>query len=164
MRSRSYSRAATLLVAAVVVLFSSAAMAQFRGVQAASVMPPKAVKVTPGEDLSVALKVAIRPGYHMNSDTPAEDYLIPTKLTWDVAGLTVKSVEYPDPEIVNYEFSEKPLSVFSGTITLNSTFGVPETLPADLTEFTGKLRYQACTEKACLPPVTVDVHVPVTKN
>lgn len=163
MRSRSYSRAATLLITAA-LLCNGAAPAQFRGVQAASVMPPKAVKLTPGEDVVVALKVAIRPGYHMNSDTPAEDYLIPTKLTWDVAGLTVESVEYPDPEIVNYEFSEKPLSVFSGTITLSSTFAVPKTLPPGLTELAGKLRYQACTEKACLPPVTVDVHVPVTKN
>jgi hypothetical protein len=145
-------------------LVTGAVEAQFRGVQAASVIPPKSVQVKPGEDLVVALKVAIRPGYHMNSDTPAEDYLIPTKLTWDVAGLTLESVEYPDPEIVNYEFSEKPLSVFSGTITLSSTFAVPETLPSGLTELTGKLRYQACTEKACLPPVTVDVHVPATQN
>ncbi len=152
-----------LLIAAALVL-ASAASAQFRGVQAASVMPPKAVRLTPGEDLVVALKVAIRPGYHMNSDTPAEDYLIPTRLSWDVAGLVVESVEYPDPEIVNYEFSEKPLSVFSGTITLSSTFAVPETVPPGLSELAGKLRYQACTEKACLPPVTVDVSVPVTKN
>jgi hypothetical protein len=162
MRSRNYSRAIALLAAA--VLFASAAMAQFRGVQAASVMPPKSVKVTAGDDLDVTLKVAIRPGYHMNSNTPAEDYLIPTKLTWDVDGLTVKSVDYPEAETVKYDFSEKPLSVFSGTITLSSSFAVPETLPSGLTELTGKLRYQACTEKACLPPVTVDVHVPVTKN
>jgi hypothetical protein len=165
MRLRSFCKAATLLTAAsAVLLHSDAAMAQFRGVQAASVMPPKTVQIKPGEDLAVSLKVAIRPGYHMNSDKPAEDYLIPTRLTWDVAGLTVKSVEYPKAETVKYEFSEKPLSVFSGTITLLSTFKAPETLPAGLNALTGKLRYQACNDKACLPPVTADVSVPVTKH
>jgi hypothetical protein len=165
MKLRNFSRSAALLAATTALLLHlGVARAQFRGVQAASVMPPKGVEIKPGEDLAVALKVAIRPGYHMNSDNPAEDYLIPTRLTWDVAGLTLKSVEYPKAETVKYEFSEKPLSVFSGTITLLSTFKVPEPLPAGLNELTGKLRYQACNEKACLPPVTAEVSVPVTKH
>ena len=138
-----------------------AAVGQFRGVQAASVLPPTAVQLKAGGELSIPLKVVIRPGYHINSDTPAEDYLIPTRLTWNDAGLEVKSIDYPEPEIVKYEFSEKPLSVFSNSITLRSTLVVPDPVPAGLTELTGKLRYQACTEKACLAPVTLDVSVPV---
>jgi hypothetical protein len=41
---------------------------------------------------------------------------------------------------------------------------VPKPLPSDLKELAAKLRYQACTDKACLPPVTVDVKVPVRAN
>jgi DsbC/DsbD-like thiol-disulfide interchange protein len=147
--------------AAVVLLFAGVALGQFRGVQAASVIPQSAVQLKAGEELSIPLKVVIRPGYHINSDTPAEDYLIPTRLTWNDTGLKVKSIDYPEPETVKYEFSEKPLSVFSGSITLRSTLAVPNPVPSGLKELTGKLRYQACTEKACLPPVTVDVLVPV---
>jgi hypothetical protein len=127
-------------------------------------MPPPAVRVKAGDELSVPLKVVIRPGYHINSNTPAEDYLIPTRLSWNDAGLKVQSIDYPQAETVNYEFSEKPLSVFSGSITLRSTFTVPEPVPSGLKELTGKLRYQACNDKACLPPVTVDVTVPVATN
>lgn len=127
-------------------------------------IPPTAVRVSAGEELSVALKVVIRPGYHINSNSPAEDYLIPTRLTWNDAGLKVKSIDYPQSESVKYEFSEKPLSVFSGSITLRSTLAVPDPVPPGLKELTGKLRYQACTDKACLPPVTVDVSVPLTTN
>jgi hypothetical protein len=151
-----------LAAAAAALLVSDAALGQFRGVQAATVMPPTATRLKAGEDVSIPLKVVIRPGYHINSDTPAESYLIPTRLTWNDAGLKVKGVEYPEAEVVNYEFSEKPLSVFSGSITVRSTLAVPDPIPAGLTELSGKLRYQACNDKACLPPVTVDVKVPVT--
>jgi DsbC/DsbD-like thiol-disulfide interchange protein len=149
------------VAAAAALLFAGGAVGQFRGVQAASVMPPGAVRLKAGEELSIPLKIVIRPGYHINSNTPAEDYLIPTRLAWNDAGLKVKSIDYPKPETVKYEFSEKPLSVFSGSITLRSILAVPDPAPAGLKELSGKLRYQACTEKACLPPVTVDVNVPV---
>lgn len=127
-------------------------------------LPPAAVRLEAGEEVSIPLKVVIRPGYHINSDTPAEDYLIPTRLTWNDSGLKVKSTEYPQAETVKYEFSEKPLSVFSGSITLRSTLAVPDPVPSGLKELNGKLRYQACNDKACLPPVTVDVTVPVAIN
>jgi DsbC/DsbD-like thiol-disulfide interchange protein len=162
----SCSAAAALLVAAAAagLLACNPAVGQFRGVQAASVIPPTAVRLKAGEDLSVPLKIVIRPGYHINSNTPAEDYLIPTRLVWSDSGLKVKSVHFPEPETVKYEFSEKPLSVFSGSITLLSTLAVPDPAPPGLKELSAKLRYQACTEKACLPPVTVDVSVPVKAN
>jgi hypothetical protein len=147
-----------------VLLFAGTAAGQFRGVQAASVMPPAAVELQPGEDVVIPLRVVIRPGYHINSDTPAEDYMIPTRLTWSTAGLRVKSIDYPEPEIVNYEFSEKPLSVYSGSVTFRTTLAVAETIPSDLKEVAAKFRYQACTEKVCLPPVTLDVAVPVRAN
>jgi DsbC/DsbD-like thiol-disulfide interchange protein len=148
----------------VVLLFAGEALGQFRGVQAASVLPQSAIELKAGGELSLPLKVVIRPGYHINSNTPAEDYLIPTRLTWSDAGLKVKSIDYPKPETVKYEFSEKPLSVFSGSITLHSTLAVPDPIPSGLKELAGKLRYQACTDKACLPPVTVDVIVPISNN
>jgi DsbC/DsbD-like thiol-disulfide interchange protein len=164
LKSSCKLRGASFGAAAVVFLLAGVALGQFRGVQAASVLPHSGVQLKPGEELSVPLKVVIRPGYHINSNTPAEDYLIPTRLTWNDAGLKVKSIDYPVPEIVKYEFSEKPLSVFSGSITLRSALAVPDPVPAGLKELTGKLRYQACTEKACLPPVTVDVTVPIRAN
>lgn len=150
------------MLLAVTVAAVAVAAPQFRGVQAASVMPPGSVELKAGQELTVPLKVVIKPGYHMNSDKPAEDYMIPTRLTWDAAGLKVKSVDYPEAENIKYEFAEKPLSVFSGSVTFRSTFAVPETVPSDLKELTGMLRYQACTDKVCLPPVTLDVRVPVS--
>jgi hypothetical protein len=59
-----------------------------------------------------------------------------------------------------YEFSEKPLSVFTGNIELISNFKVAANAPAGPGVAVGQLRYQACSDKACFPPKTVEVTLP----
>jgi len=108
------------------------------------------------------LRFTIRPGHHVNSNQPAEEYLIPTALTWTPGPLSLKGVSYPRAESVKYEFSEKPLLVWSGTITITSRFAVAPDAPAGTTRLAGKLRYQACNDKACFPPKTLEMTVPVT--
>jgi len=133
----------------------------FRGFHPASIVPPSRVAVKPGQETVVRVEVRIRPGYHINSHQPNEEYLIPTRLRWENAGLKVRRVEYPEAETVRYEFSEEPLSVYSGKIAMVSVFEPVEKIPEGLTELQGTLHYQACTEKVCLPPKTLPVKVPV---
>lgn len=133
----------------------------FQGRQVASVVPSLPVALEPGKQIEVPLQVRIRSGYHINSNKPAEEYLIPTRLTWDAAPLTVRNITYPKAEIVTYAFSEQPLSVYSGIIVLKTSFAVPKQVPASLAEIKGRLRYQACNDKECLPPATLEVSVPV---
>jgi DsbC/DsbD-like thiol-disulfide interchange protein len=137
------------------------ASAQFNALEVASVLPAAPVKVAAGKTVEVPLNIRIRRGYHINSDKPAESYLIPTKLTWDLSVFNAASIKYPEPEVVKYDFSDKPLSVYSGTIEITSTLAAPTELPAGLTELSGKFRYQACNDKACLPPRTTEFSVPV---
>ena len=155
MKLRAFSRAA----AALLLVAGICAAQSFRGVRPASVMPIQPVEVTAGKTFEVVVPVQIRPGYHMNSDAPHEEYLIPTKLEWTTPGFEVESVSYPEAEDVNYSFSEKPLSVFTGKILIRSKLRAPSAIVAGTSEITGKLRYQACTDKACLAPRTVDVTV-----
>ena len=106
------------------------------------------------------IPVSVRPGFHVNSNTPAEEYLIPLKLTWTAAGaLESGSVTYPKPSMEKYEFAEKPLSVFTGDFELVANFKVAANAPAGPGAATGKLRYQACSNRACYPPKTVDITV-----
>lgn len=149
------------VLGSVVVLAGLAAGQTFRGVRPASVLPVAPVAVEAGAVVEIVVPVQIRPGYHMNSDKPNEQYLIPTSLEWTADGFEVESVEYPEAEEVVYAFSDKPLSVFSGKILIRSRIRAPKTLPPSLEEVTGKLRYQACTDKACLAPRTVDVKVAI---
>jgi Disulphide bond corrector protein DsbC len=107
------------------------------------------------------IPVSVRPGYHVNSNAPTEEYLIPLKLTWTSTGaLEGGSVTYPKASMEKYEFAEKPLSVFTGDFDLVVSFKVAAAAPAGPGAAVGKLRYQACSARACFPPKTVEVTVP----
>jgi hypothetical protein len=106
------------------------------------------------------IPVTVLPGYHVNSNTPAEEYLIPLKLTWTSLGaLEGGQVTYPSPTLEKYEFANKPLSVFTGSFDLVVNFKVAANASAGPGAAAGKLRYQACNDKACFPPKTLDVTV-----
>ena len=152
MKSKACSSAVALALVA-----SAALSAQFRGFQAASIMPPPPVEVKAGEEFTIPVTVRIRPGYHINSSTPLEDYLIPTALVWDAGDFKVIDTEYPEAELVTYEFSTSPLSVYSGEVLIKAKLKAPANPAAK--ELTGSLRYQACNDKACLAPTSTDVKV-----
>jgi len=107
--------------------------------------------------------VSVQPGYHVNSNTPSDEYLIPLKLTWTALGaLEGGQVTYPKPSAEKYDFAEKPLSVFTGNFDLLVNFKVAPNAPAGPGIAQGKLRYQACNNTTCFPPLTVEVKVPYT--
>jgi hypothetical protein len=126
-----------------------------------SIEAPPALAAKRGATAQAKLKVSLKPGFHVNSNTPSEDYLIPLKLTWPPGPLESASVAYPKPQNEKYEFSDKPLSVFTGNFELITTFKVPPNAPVGPAVMSGKLRYQACNYKACFPPKTQEVKLTV---
>ena len=70
-------------------------------------------------------------------------------------------VAYPKPQMVKVPFQEKPLSVLTGKFELSTQFKVPADASVGPATVTGKLRYQACNDKSCFPPKTLEVKVPV---
>lgn len=114
-----------------------------------------------GAAVQTKIPLEVRPGFHVNSNTPSDEYLIPLKLTWKATGaLEAGAVVYPKANMEKYEFSEKPLSVFTGKFDLTANFKVAANAPAGPGAAVGQLRYQACSDKACYPPKTVEVTVP----
>ncbi len=113
------------------------------------------------ETVTAKVRFQLTPGYHCNSNTPSDDYLIPLKLTWKAEPLESPEVTYPKPQMEKYEFSEKPLSVYSGEFDVTTKFKVPAGAPPGPAILTGKLRYQACNDRMCLPPKTIDVPLTV---
>jgi thioredoxin:protein disulfide reductase len=122
--------------------------------------PPKA-HIKRGEPVTVKLQVQLAEGYHVNSNTPSEDYLIPLKLTWETALLGPSEVVYPKPALEKYDFTEKPISVVTGDFAIETKFKAPTAAAQGPNIVIGKLRYQACNQRMCLPPKTVEVRLPV---
>jgi DsbC/DsbD-like thiol-disulfide interchange protein len=110
--------------------------------------------------VQATIPCTVQTGYHVNSNTPAEDYLIPLKLTWTATGaLQPEQVIYPTPQTEKYAFSDKPLSVFTGKFDVTVNFKVAANAPAGPGIAAAKLRYQACNDRACYPPKTIDIAI-----
>ncbi len=126
-----------------------------------TVVPHDKVTAKAGSTAEVKLEAQLRPGYHANSNTPSDDYLIPMRLTWSPGPLETAEVVYPKGQMEKYSFSENPLSVYTGDFQIVTRFKVPANATPGLAVVAGKLRYQACNDRMCLPPKTVDVSLPV---
>ncbi len=124
-----------------------------------SVAPPQKLVIQRGQSATLKLQAKIDPGYHVNSNKPHEDYLIPMRLTLIADPLVVESVKYPVGHDEKYTFSEKPLNVVTGNFEVLLTIKAPQNIEPQMHVLLGKLRYQACSDKACLAPKTVEVHI-----
>lgn len=113
-----------------------------------------------GASAEAKIAVSVEPGFHVNSNTPSDAYLIPLKLTWASGGaLEPGEIVFPKPQMEKYEFSDKPLSVFTGDFDLTAKFKVPAGASQGPGIMLGKLRYQACNNNSCFPPKTVEVRL-----
>lgn len=110
--------------------------------------------------MTEALKVVVLSGFHVNSDKPRDEFLIPLKLTWTSGPLAVKSISYPKPEDV--KVGSQTLAVFTGTFEIRTEFAAsPQAAPGS-SVMVGKIRFQACNNIMCFRPATVDVRLPVS--
>ena len=112
-----------------------------------------------GKEFQLAIVVNIANGYHMNSHKPLDSYLIPTTLTPQLpAGLTLADTIYPAGKNLKFPFSpDKPLNVYTEGVTLRLRIAAGESAPLGDTSIPMTLRYQACNNSACLPPVKIPV-------
>src|SRR5438477_4426495 len=52
-----------------------------------------------GATVEVKVPVQLRDGYHVNSNTPPDPYLIPLRLTWEPGPFTAFEIVYPQPSM-----------------------------------------------------------------
>jgi hypothetical protein len=150
------------------VLFLFALLAGLSA-QAAAQSSSSVVKVRPGASsytlkqgtaAKVELVLDIDSGYHINSNRPNDRNLVATALKFDkMPGLVLTPVVYPKAKTQKFEFSEKPLLVFEGSVVLRFTARALPT--ANIGALKGKLTIQACNDQLCLRPQTVDVSIPI---
>jgi hypothetical protein len=123
-------------------------------------LPPSPhLSIQRGMAADFVLKAELQPGFHVNSNMPGDDYLIPIRLTWNKDPLEADPVVYPKPQMEKLSFSANPISVYTGAFEITTHFKAPASATPGTAFMNGKLRYQACNNKECLPPRTVDIHV-----
>ncbi|MBC7928326.1 MAG: hypothetical protein H7039_22015 [Bryobacteraceae bacterium] len=126
------------------------------------VIAPEKVIAKRGSTQPVEFTVQVKSGYHVNSNTPEDEFLIPLRFTFTSdSGVQIDAMQYPKPTLEKLQFSTKPVSVLQGDFKTKATLKIQPTATAGLTHVLGKLRYQACNDRLCLPPRTLEVKIPV---
>jgi hypothetical protein len=109
-----------------------------------------------GSSFQIAVVMKIRPGFHVNAREKSEDYLIATDLKAALpAGFSGGEVSYPQGQLEKFTFSKIPLNVYQDTVILRLPVTALRNAPLGEQHVPLKLRYQACSNELCLPPVTL---------
>ena len=111
----------------------------------------------------VSLNFRIPAGYHINSNTPKSEFLIPTALKMDLpTDIILGKIGYPAGEDRSFPFSpDEKLSVYSGDFTIAVAVHPLHSVVPGKYEMRGVLRYQACDNAACYPPKNLPVNFEV---
>jgi hypothetical protein len=179
--NKNQSNSATLLFFIFIALFLIAALGQLGQAQSGqdssvtytpvapptttgkapsvTVAPSPHVTATRTEQTKVEVDFRVATGFHINSNTPKSEFLIPTKLSMDVpTDITLGKTEYPAGQDLSFPFQpDEALNVYTGdfAITLN-VHPLHSVVPGKYVMH-GVLRYQACDNAQCFPPKSLPV-------
>lgn len=126
--------------------------------------PAAAVSVKAGGAANATLKFRVLDGYHVNSNKPYSQLLIPTvvNLTADKT-LTLGKLEYPKGHDFTLAVApDEKLNVYTGEFAVQVPVRIPRATPAGTYTVKGELKYQACNDNSCFPPKTIPVEFQVT--
>lgn len=114
-------------------------------------------KVYADSEFKIAIKVNVDSTWHINSNKPYEDYLIPTELIIDssINTFSINNVVYPEAHDFKLSFSETPLSVWEGEIIIGAMLQSPKDIQPGKYSLIISIDYQACNDITCLAPTSV---------
>jgi hypothetical protein len=154
-----------LRIACLAVLLHVAAFAQTGKAPSVSVAPVPLATTPRATQTPVSINFRVPPGYHINSNTPKSEFLIPTALKMDLGSATdivLGKIDYPQGEDVSFPFSpDEKLNVYTGDFTITLSVHPLKSVVPGKYALHGMLRYQACDNAACYPPKTLPVNFEV---
>jgi len=119
-----------------------------------SFLPLDTVTVAQGHKTPVTFAFRVDKSYHINSNKPLTEELIPTQLHFSLPGeIAIGKVDYPVGVLTSFPFDPtQKLSVYSGDFIIRAMVLAPQEAQAGPLTVHGELRYQACDNNACYPP------------
>ena len=115
-------------------------------------------KIKKGRVVRASVTMDIPAGLHVQSNKPLDKFLIATKLDVETpAGMKVGPISYPRALMRKLKFSKGMVAVYEGKSIVRFNVTVPQNYSGGSGEIKGKLRFQACDDESCFPPVTREV-------
>ena len=146
-----------------IFLFAVAAGAAEAPVVSFPDSPPAQLKA--GGKVEAALSITVKQGVHVQANPASETYLIPTKLELTaVNDITPGKPAYPKGKELKLDASSPPLAVYDGTFQIKVPLEAKSSAKPGKYTLSGKLSYQACDDRMCLPPTSTPVKLNVQIN
>src|SRR6266436_4097846 len=122
-----------------------------------------AVSLVAGKPAKVEIRFRVNSGYHINSNKPHSELLIPTTIQFAPAEkINVGKVSYPAGEEFALAFAPtEKLDVYTGDVLVSAPLTATKGIAPGTYTLKAELRYQSCNDNSCFPPKTVPVEVAV---
>src|SRR6266566_530314 len=152
-------------VIAVLLMFTSQAISQDipgRKIPSVTMSPAPITTVTRGKPSDIG------PGFHVNSNKPNSEFLIPTALKINApTDIVIGKITYPPGQEASFPFApDEKLSVYSTEFSVGVIVRPLAGVVPGKYMLHGELKYQACDNAACYPPkkLPVEFEVKVVKG
>ncbi|UCE67320.1 MAG: thioredoxin family protein [Candidatus Zixiibacteriota bacterium] len=121
------------------------------------------IKIAGDEEFEVAIHLSIDEKWHINSNAPLQDELIPTEVNLGESPFSLERIEYPDGELLSFAFSpDEKLSVYGGDTWISLLIKTDAGAVEGEVVVPLSLRSQACNDRFCLAPETQDISFTMT--
>ena len=142
-----------------VSLLAATALSQSGKAPSVSMAPVGLVTAQRTKQTTIDLDFRVASGFHINSNAPKSEFLIPTALKMDPpTDIALGKTEYPQGKDVSFPFSpDEKLNVYTGDFTIRLTMHPLKSVVPGKYAMRGRLRYQACDNAQCFPPKTLPV-------
>ena len=115
-------------------------------------------KIKKGRVVRASVVMDIPSGLHVQSSRPLDKFLVATKLDVETpSGMRVGPISYPRALMRKLKFSKGMVAVYEGRAVVRFNVTVPANYSGGSGEIKGKLRFQACNDESCFPPMTREV-------
>jgi hypothetical protein len=153
------SRAHNSILIGLLVFITSVTFAQAPPAPSVTIGPIAPVTATRAQQTKVELNFRVGKGFHVNSNTPKSEFLIPTSLKMDLpTDIVLGKIEYPAGQDLTFPFSpDESLSVYTGDFTIALQVHPLKSVVPGKYVMHGVLRYQACDNAQCFPPKALPV-------
>ncbi len=143
------------LVALALLLIAPSLFAQGNA-PAISVAPVPTVTVARGSKAKLKLDLVVNRGFHVNSNKPHDELLMPTTLRLNPPdGVVFANILYPEGEELALPFmGNEKLSVYSGAFHITAEVRATAKSALGTQRIHGEVKFQACDNRQCFPPKT----------
>jgi len=117
-------------------------------------------KYPAGGSYPILFKMRIASSLYIHGSQESGKDLIPSVFSFPKSPeVRITDIQFPSPAKKKFDYSDEAVDIFSGEILVRAMLKISKKAPSGNLSIGGRLSYQACALKFCMPPE--DVPVPV---